>query len=99
MKNWQLRAGGGAAAVVVPARCGAGGGDWDWSVVTLHINSPLVQLQQNLGLGVLAVRLGLQRLLVFTEHEVKLFTRPTHEELCTPGRHVGCDCDCIPALL
>ena len=26
MKNWQLRAGGGA--VVVPARCGAGGGDW-----------------------------------------------------------------------
>ena len=29
MKNWQLRAGGVAAAVVVPARCGAGGGDWD----------------------------------------------------------------------
>jgi len=48
---------------------------------------PLVELDQDLRLGVLAVRLGLQRLLVLGEHELELFISSILKELCTFRRH------------
>jgi len=48
---------------------------------------PLVQLDQDLGLGVLAVGLRLQGLLVLREHELKLFISSILKELCTFRRH------------
>jgi len=45
--------------------------------------SPLVQLQQRLGLARLELRLGLQGLLVLAQNPLKLHVRPVFEELCT----------------
>jgi len=48
---------------------------------------PLVQLDQDLRLGVLAVRLGLQGFLVLRKHKLKLFICSILKELCTFRRH------------